>query len=94
MLDVQLKKAKSTGVVRLICRTGHSVPCHIDAKSCVGFLSTPLVYTARSFHHFLYWFVVTEFEFMDHLLTVLNDSNLSEETAIDDAHKRCDDGLT
>lgn len=65
-------------VVLLICTNEDTVPCYIDAKSCVGLLSTPLVDIARSFHHFLHRFVVAEFEFMDYLLTILNDSNLSK----------------
>lgn len=63
----------------LICTNRDTVPRYVDAKSCVGLFSTPLVDTARSFHHFLYRFVVAEFEFVDHLLTILNDSNLSKE---------------
>lgn len=54
-------------------------PCHFDAKSCVGLFSTSLIDAACSFHHFLNRFVVTEFELMDHLLTILKHSNLSNE---------------
>lgn len=75
-----ITEGSSSEVLLLICTSRDTVPCYVDAESCVGLLSTPLVDTARSFHHFLNRFVVTEFEFMDHLLTILNDSNLSEET--------------
>lgn len=67
----------SSELVLLICT--NATPCYVDAKGCVGLFSTSLVDTACSFHYFLNRFVVTEFEFMDHLLTVLNNSNLSKE---------------
>lgn len=58
---------------------GETVPCYIDAKSCVGLLSAPLVNTACSLHDFLNRFIVTELEFMHHLLTILNYPNLANE---------------
>lgn len=64
----------------LMCgdEAGDIVPCYVYTKSCVGLLSATLVDTARSLHHFFNWFVVAKFELMDHLLTVLNNSNLTE----------------
>lgn len=60
----------------LVFPNGDTVPRYVDAKSCVGLLATPLVDAARSFHYFLNRFVVAEFEFMNHLLSILNNSNL------------------
>lgn len=63
----------------LISINRDTIPCHVDAKGCVGLFATTLVDVASSFHHLLNRFVVAEFEFMDHLLTILNDSNLSKD---------------
>ncbi len=76
----EITEWRGSEVGLLVCTNGDIVPCYIDAKSRVGLLSASLVDTARPFHHFLNRFVVAEFEFMDHLLTILNDSNLSGET--------------
>lgn len=56
-----------------------SIPRHVDAQCCVGLLAASLVDAACSFHNFFNRFVVTQFELMDHLLTVLKHANLSGE---------------
>lgn len=56
-----------------------AVPRYIDAKCCISLLSATLVDTASSFHNFLNRFVVTQFELMDNLLTILKHSNLPSE---------------
>lgn len=61
-------------------KKGDAVPRDVDAQSRVGLLPTSLVDAARSFHHFLHRFVVAEFEFVHHLLAILNNSDLSDET--------------
>lgn len=66
-------------IVELLC-SRHHLPCYVDAKRCVGLFSTSLVDAARSLHHLFNWLVVAEFELMNHLLTVLNNPNLTTET--------------
>lgn len=54
-----------------------TVPSNVDAERRVGLLTTSLVDTLGSFHHIFHRLVVAEFKFMDHLLTILDYANLT-----------------
>lgn len=58
------------------------VPSNVDAERRVGLLTTSLVDTLGSFHHIFHRLVVAEFKFMDHLLTVLDYANLTDDSSI------------
>lgn len=56
-----------------------AAPSNVDAERRVGLLPAPLVDALGSFHHVLHRLVVAQFEFVDHLLTVLDHADLSND---------------